>query len=506
MSNRSPCLAAAVLLLAAVGCERGGDVASTVPRATATQAPPPAATVAVPAPAATEAAAGDDAAGRPDVLLLIADTLRADRLPAYGFEYGKTPTLDRLTREAVVFDRAVAASAATMPSHASMFTSRFVRQHSVGYSNGDTILADEKTIAQHFQEAGYATAGFIGNIMLNRLTGFARGFEVYDDRLPQPEKNRPDFFEREAPQTTQRAIAWLKNRAGDRPVFLLVHYQDPHGPYTPPDRVLRGISLPTPDEEPRLPVNETQSGYEGVPAYQALDGLDRPSQYESRYLAEILYMDRWMGLLLNAFEEHRPDAGHVVLFTSDHGESLGEEGHWFAHGHTSMPDLAHVPFLLRAPELPAGRRPEPVSHVDILPTLLDLAGLPVPDDAAGVALGPYLRENERLPARELYCDLGLETGVYDEGGITRIRFPSFEAADAGDTREAEVSRWEWTPGALPVAREQEADVGESAAAYLADVKTPRILAAEPDPEHVERMRALGYIEPEGREGAEGPAD
>lgn len=499
MSNRSACLAAAAFLLTAIGCERGGVEAPPAPRATATAAAPAvAATATAPEPGATEASAGEDAAARrPDVLLLIADTLRADRLPAYGFEHGKTPTLDRLTRDAVVFDRAVAASAATMPSHASMFTSRFVRQHSVGYSNGDTILADEKTIAQHFRDAGYATAGFIGNIMLNRLTGFARGFEVYDDRLPQPEKNRPDFYEREAPQTTQRAIAWLQKRAGDRPVFLLVHYQDPHGPYTPPDRVLRGISLPTPEEEPRLPVNETQSGYEGVPAYQALEGLDRPSQYESRYLAEILYMDRWMGLLLKAFEEHRPDAGHVVLFTSDHGESLGEEGHWFAHGHTSMPDLAHVPFLLRAPDVPAGRRSEPVSHVDILPTLLDLAGLPVPDDAAGVALGPYLRENERLPARELYCDLGLETGIYDDDGITRIRFPSFEAADAGDTRDADVSRWDWSPGALPVARASQAAVGDATAAYLADVKTPRILAAEPDPKHVERMRALGYIEPEG---------
>ncbi len=492
MRNRSACLAAAAFLLAAVGCESGDAESPTAPRVTTTVAPP---TVTAPA---SDATAGEEAAARrPDVLLLIADTLRADRLPAYGFEYGKTPTLDRLTRDAVVFDRAVAASAATMPSHASMFTSRFVRQHSVGYNNGNTMLADEKTIAQHFQEAGYATAGFIGNVMmLDRLTGFARGFEVYDDRLPQPEKNRPEFFEREAPQTTQRAIAWLKKRAGDRPVFLLVHYQDPHGPYTPPERVLRGISLPAPEEEPRLPVNETQSGYGGIPAYQALEGLDRQSQYESRYLAEILYMDRWMGLLLDAFEEHRPDAGHVVVFTSDHGESLGEEGHWFEHGHTSMPDLAHVPFLLRAPEVPAGRRSEPVSHVDILPTLLDLAGLPVPADAVGVALGPYLRENERLPARELYCDLGLETGIYDDDGITRIRFSSFEAADAGNTRDADVSRWDWTPGGPPVARDSEAEVGAAAAAYLADVKTPRVLTAAPDPKHVERMRALGYIEPE----------
>lgn len=481
MPRRGRRLTALVVLLCAspLGCER--EQSAAPPR----EEPVPTVT------AAETAAAEED---RPSVLLLVADTLRADRLPIYGFAWGKTPTLDRLAAKAVVFERAVAASAATVPSHASLFTSRFVRQHSVGYSNGDTRLADEETLAEHFRKAGYETAGFISNVMLNTFTGLDRGFELYDDRLPKRELNRPLFFERDAPQTTRRAIRWLR-QAGDAPVFLLVHYQDPHGPYTPPKAALRAIRAPKSGDEPALAVNETQSGYEGIPAYQALEGLDRPSQYESRYVGEILFMDRWLKKLLRAFEAHRPGAGHIVLFTSDHGESFGEEDHWFSHGHTSMPDLAHVPFLLRAPGLAPGRFDTPVSHVDVMPTLLELAGLPVPDDAAGIALGPYLRDGRDLPERELYCDLGTEAAVYDAEGFTRVRFPDPPAADRGDLGEARVERYRWLADGTWARSSEPAAVSGEAAAYLANVKPPRPVGDAPEPDHVERLRALGYIEP-----------
>lgn len=436
------------------------------------------------------------AAERPDVLLVIVDTLRADRLPAYGFGAGKTPTLSRLARDGVVFERALAASASTVPSHASLFTSRFVRQHAVGYSNGGTTLAGEATLAEQFRDGGYRTAGFISNVMLNRLMGLGRGFQVYDDRLPEAEVNRPEFFERAAPATTRRAIRWLE-RAGDEPVFLLVHYQDPHGPYTPPERVRKEITVPAAEDEPRLSVNLTQSGFGGLPAYQALEGLDRPSEYESRYVAEILYMDRWMGLLLDAFEKHRPTSDHVVLFTSDHGESMGEEGHWFAHGHTSMPDLARIPFVLRAPGVSPGRRSEPVSQVDILPTLVELAGLPVPEGVSGVALGPYLREARPVPDRPLYMDLGVETGVYDSNGMTRIQFRSLEAGEAGDTTEANVERYVWTEDGGLEEVEYPGTLSAVTTDYLTTVTPPRPFDHEPEPDRVEQLRALGYIEPEG---------
>ncbi|MDG2303337.1 MAG: sulfatase [Candidatus Binatia bacterium] len=432
---------------------------------------------------------------QPNVLLIIVDTLRADRLPTYGFPAGRTPSLDELTHDAVVFERAIAASASTVPSHASMFTSRFVRQHAVGYRNGDTALRNEPTLAEAFRDAGYATAAFISNVMLRSTTGLNRGFDFYDENLPTEEPNRPLFFERDAALTTKRAIRWLE-RERDKPVFLVVHYQDPHGPYTPPEQVLADFPAAPVADEPTLPVNSTQSGFRGLPSYQAIPGLDQPSQYERRYAAEILYTDRWMAKLLRAFDSQDPNAEHVVLFTADHGESLGEEEHWFEHGHTSMPDIAHIPFVLRAPGIPPARRPEPVSQVDILPTLLELAQIDVPTGTAGIALGPYLRSGEPLPARELYCDIGLETAIYEEGGFTRLRFPSYDSGHRGDISEIRVERYDWPrdqgwrPATAPT------EVSDETRRYLSRVTPLHLTTTPPDRARAARLRALGYLEPE----------
>jgi len=434
---------------------------------------------------------------RPDVLLVIVDTLRADRLPAYGYASAKTPALDRLAREGVVFERAIAASGATLPSHASMFTSRWVRQHSIGHSNGSTVLDHRDTLAEHFRRGGYATAAFVSNIMLNRTTGIGRGFEVYDDELPVQEPNRPEFFERPAQATTQRAIRWLWRNAS-RPVFLVVHYQDPHGPYTPPPSrpgAPPPPELQSPADEPRLSVNPTQSGYEGIPNYQALPGLDRPSQYESRYVGEIMSMDQWLGRLLTAFRRHRPEAEHVILFTSDHGESLGEEDHWFEHGHTTTPDVSHIPFILQAPGIAPGRIDRPVSQVDVMPTLLELAGLPVPDGVAGIALGPYLREGRATPERTLFCDLGFETASYRDGEFVRIQFPSSGSGDRAAFGKADVGRYEWKESGPWTRKEGKPDVDGETRSYFSKLAPRHEVESSTIP--ADRLRALGYLDPEG---------
>ena len=156
----------------------------------------------------------------PNVLLVTIDTLRPDHLGAYGFPGESSPNLDALAARGVVFERAIAASARTAPSHASLFTSRWVRDHSIGYHNGSTRLGDEVTLAALLSEAGYDTAAFVGNSMLRRRVGLDRGFAVYDDTLPDAERNRP-VFERVAAKTTPRALEWLA-RPRRRPFFLWV--------------------------------------------------------------------------------------------------------------------------------------------------------------------------------------------------------------------------------------------------------------------------------------------
>jgi arylsulfatase A-like enzyme len=426
----------------------------------------------------------------PSVLLITVDTLRADYLGAYGFSSDTSPHLDALADESVLFERAIAASSRTAPAHASIMTSHWVREHSIGYRNGSTRLADEETtLAAIFRDAGYETAAFVGNVMLQRRVGLDNGFDHYDDELSASEANRPDVFERRAEATTERALAWLSApRSG--PFFLWVHYNDPHGPYIPPppfDERFRFADAP--GEEP-LPVLYVQRGWFGIPAYQAVPGLRRPGEYRSRYAGEIRYFDEWLGHLLEAAERGSVSRDLVVLLTADHGESLGEEDFFFSHGHATTPDLSRVPFLLRAPGLPPGRREELVHHVDILPTLLDLAGLPIPAEARGIALGPALRGETAFPERTVFCDVGAEVGAYRRDLFLRARLgPSL-----GDTRTGTWKSYRWsTDGSVTAA--DAADALRSHIEEYARNEIPMKRAARLSEVEAERLRALGYLAP-----------
>jgi arylsulfatase len=432
------------------------------------------------------------ARSKPDVLLVTVDTLRADHLGVYGFAYDTSPNLDALARRGVVFERGVAASSRTVPSHASILTSRWVRQHSVGFGNGSTRLVDAPTLAEAFQAAGYETAAMVSNEVLRRRTGLDRGFDVYDDDLTTEEANRRMYYERVAEDTTRRAMEWLIAQ-GERPspVFLWVHYQDPHGPYTPPAAYDRFTVEPEGADEV-LPVLSNVSGLGGIPSYQAVPGESRVGQYLSRYAGEIRYFDHWLGELLQAFETSGTSRPRVILLTGDHGESLGEEGYYFAHGHGCGPDLAHVPFILVAPGIPPGRRDEPVSHVDVAPTLLALAGLPALEKSTGTALGPYLESGDAIPDRTLLCDAGF-------GGLAAYRGPGFLRLTFALDLEAKrttfsAARYRWGEGGAWRREEERVPFPAWLAEYVQDA-VPVAPAPPLDAATVERLRALGYVAP-----------
>ncbi|MGH0028547.1 MAG: sulfatase [Myxococcota bacterium] len=421
----------------------------------------------------------------PDVLLVTVDTLRADRLGVYGYPLDTSPRIDALAKQGVLFERAIAAAGRTAPAHASIFTSRYVRGHSMGARNGDSELVGHVTLAEAFAAGGYRTGAFVGNLLLAGRLGFARGFDVYDDELTVPESNRPHVLERRADDTTERALHWLA--AGDEPAFLWVHYQDPHGPYTPPPPFDAAFEVPAPPDEPVLEVAAFGATAGRIPRYQAIEGLRRASQYEARYVGEIAYADRAIGRLVAALDARRRP--NVVLFTADHGESLGEGGHYFKHVHSTGPDVAHVPLLLRAPGLAPERRREWVSHVDVAPTLLDLAGLPLPPDAQGVSLVRRLRGGEAWPERFVYCDHGTQLSAYAGDGFLRARGPA-GAWRGGDAPQRGVA-FRWSEGG--VERGAERALPRAVRDYAARVEPVRALPP-PDEEQLERLRALGYAD------------
>ena len=430
---------------------------------------------------------GSSRPDRPDLLLITVDTLRADHLGAYGAQAGSSPELDRLAERSVVFERMLAASSRTAPSHASIFSARFARAHSVGFANGSTRLADGATLASRLAAAGYETAAFVSNSMLKRRIGLDQGFAHYDDALPDSEANRP-VFERVAPKTTARAIEWLEGPR-TRPRFLWVHYNDPHGPYTPPPELVKAAPSRTP--ESALPALAIDRGLGGIPAYQVIGGERKPSQYSARYAGEIRFLDASIGRLLETFLATATGAGAVVAVTADHGEALGEEGVYFSHGFGTAPNLAHVPFLLFADGLAPRRVAGLVHHVDILPTLLEAAGLPIPEGLDGITLLEIAHGAGRPPAdRALFVDVGEEVSVYRDEIFVRARFGPALGVVAAGSRMA----YHWLSDESWPASERLPGLERLVDDY-AGKRVPLLPAPPLDGEDAERLRALGYAVP-----------
>ena len=219
-------------------------------------------------------------------------------------------------------------------------------------------------------------------------------------------------------------------------------------------------------------------GRTASPPTSSCRGRAWPSEYLARYAAEVRYFDDELARLLTTVAEVEGESGTVVLLTADHGESHGEGGYWFAHGHATTPDLARVPFVVRAPGVAPGRSGVLAHHVDVLPTLLDLVGFPVPGDARGVSLASGAPPADRV----LFCEL--------EGEVTAYRGDVFVRRVAGEPRTFTwgSERWRSAPddAALTGA------IGE----HLAIEPDPRPADALSD-EDQQRLEALGYVDPLG---------
>jgi arylsulfatase A-like enzyme len=325
-------------------------------------------------------------APEPRLLLLVTvDTLRADELGAYGSARGLTPHIDSLAAESLVFERAYASASFTLPSIATLLTGRYPEE--LGIRNNESGLPDSvPTLATELAGRGWRTAGVVGNFVLRRSSGVARGFESFDDTFRQAEAVRR-WPERVASDTTDVALSLLAEcTEGARSrCFLWVHYQDPHGPYDPPGHRRAGLldaERAEPDGRRQLPVGSDHLGFGAIPAYQYMDEQREVAWYTAGYRGEIQYMDEQVGRLLGAVDDSGLRDRSIVVFTADHGEALGEDDVWFSHGAGLGDDQVRVPLIVRLPQEPPDRRTDAVSLRDIHPTLLSrIAGTPVASGA-----------------------------------------------------------------------------------------------------------------------------
>ncbi|HUT73260.1 MAG TPA: sulfatase [Armatimonadota bacterium] len=362
--------------------------------------------------------------GAPDVLLVTVDALRADHLGAYGSKQGLTPSLDRFAGDAVVFERAFSSAPWTAASVGSMMVSRYPSelglvpvdrsQHQTRYGGG--VLTPQPTLAEVLRRGGYLTIADVPNPQLRRDRGFARGFLRFNnpddfsgERAPalprlgkyeewflhtsiglraaqrlhrEPRYYRAPRVELDDAERIVRDAALARGRRGRRPQLLWLHLMDPHVPYDPPQKSAATIAA-----FPRPPLDPTPRFYKDV-----VWGKVTPDQRQRRYMHalyrdEVHYADQWLGFLFDRMQRLGLYRDALIIVTADHGEEFWDHG-GFEHGHTLYDELLHVPLVIKFPRnRAAGERVSArASLLDLLPTVAQAAGLPVPRGARGTSL------------------------------------------------------------------------------------------------------------------------
>jgi len=397
------------------------------------------------------------------IVLISIDTLRSDRLPAYGYGGVETPAIDRLAADGVVFDRAYAHSPLTLPSHASILTGLLPPAHGVRDNVGYRLdPAAVPYLPRRLREAGYATGGAVSAYVLRGEGGFADGFDRYDDAIERRDRAGVGGLQRPGEEALERILPWLRERGGE-PFFLFLHLFEPHTPYRPPEPFA--------------------------------------SRYPDPYDGEVAAADRVVGELLAELDRLGLYRRSAILLLSDHGEGLGDHGE-DEHGLLLYRESVQVPLILKLPGgRAAGRRvAEPAQLVDVAPTILELAGLEPSAEGAGRSLLGALRGEPAEDPRP----------VYAETYFPRLHFGWSELTSLVS------GRWHFIHGPDPELYDLVADPAEErnllrderrVARELRDALAELERELEPpapvDEEERRKLAALGYVGTVGGE-AEGP--
>lgn len=418
-------------------------------------------------------------ASRPNVILVILDTVRADHLSLYGYERPTTPALERWAGSATVFEHGYSAAAWTLPGVGSILTGLYPSQHGAGVSGPTKMHDDVPRLAELVAAEGYATGAVANVSFLSENFGLDRGFEHYDFD-PAGDVNGT----RRADENVDRALEWLANR-DDRPWLFMLHLFDAHRHYDAPEPA-RGRFT-----------EQYADGYDP----DTLDDLESRLEAERRgdldfhvaaYDEEILWLDMQLDRFFGELERRGQLDDTLVVLTGDHGEAFREHDA-IAHGGSLHNEVIRVPFVIWEPGRQArGRHPGPVSTVDIVPTVLAAIGA-APTETAGIDLLPIVR-GEELPARALFA----QNRFYNTDLSALIRWPTKLIVDHQDNRRM-LYDLESDPGELvDLWDPDDSDVRRLTNSLRREARDFRQGrpgdAVEMTPEVAERLRALGYIE------------
>jgi arylsulfatase A-like enzyme len=447
----------------------------------------------------------------PNILFLLIDTLRADRLGCYGHERKLAPTIDGLAAEGVVFERAVSQSPWTQPSMAALFTGMYpgaimpVLEYRISFSALQKqaelvrVLGDDRTtLPEALHALGYATAGISANPYVVREFGFAQGFEHFDASFAAQITS--------GSRLNEAAAAWLAQRDASRPFFLFMHYMDVHGPYDAGpeflDPLLEQVDA-LPEKQALTPQQMKNLTYLRVLPTHHTDRPrhDRLGPYReywvARYEAGVAELDHHLADLRARLQRMGLWDELAVVVASDHGEGLCEHNYW-DHGYTVHHTELHVPLIFRWPgALPAGKRvTELVRLMDVMPTVLELLDVVPPEGLQAASLLPYI---EGDPPKELVFALaeGLKMGPEQVG----LYYDEWKLALPSDPPKELLYRYT----SDPLERENLARQNPVMRARLIDLalaqklKNERLAAqtkrerVELSPEQLQRLKSLGYV-------------
>ena len=396
-----------------------------------------------------------------NVVVITVDTIRADHIGAYGNAEVKTPAMDELARDGVLFTRAYSTTPLTLPAHTSIFSGTYPLYHGVRDNGGYVVPEDLTTLAELFGEQGYDTAAFIAAYVLDSRWGLNQGFDTYFDDFDVRDQRFISMgsVQRPGNEVVDETEAWL-DEGREGPFFLWVHLYDPHAPYDPP--------------EPYL------SQYSG-----------------SRYAGEIAFTDSQIDRLLTALEERGLRDRTFIVLAGDHGESLGEHGEG-QHGFFIYEGATHVPLILWTPfeEVGGIQRNEVVSLVDIMPTVLEMCGLETPEHVQGASLVPYFSSDFAPEPRYVYSETYYPRLHYGWSELTSIQDERYKLIISP---EPELYDLQEDPEEITnLAEEQRAIFGQlrdDADGLVAMFSEEESQAAfmDVDEETMKKLASLGYI-------------
>ena len=385
----------------------------------------------------------------PNLILILIDTLRPDHLGAYGYARPTSPHIDRLAASGTLFTRALAPSSWTKPSVASLFTSRYPSEHGA-VSFRRHLFKNLPTLAEALRDAGYETVGVSGNFVhVSETTGLARGFDHwlnFSKRTQSKQdsifnisdkKDRPVYLRAPSAQEINEEVLKRVSAApaarepgGEKPLFLYVHFMEPHSSYSPPLKIRKRFIT-----DPNYRDGQNASSE----ALTTLAGGKRQASERERqwltdlYDAEIATVDAAVAELLDGVAKLGYAENTVTVLVSDHGEALGERGSYF-HGLELHAETLRVPLIFfdsRAPTRGV-RRDDPVDLLDVAPTLLALAGAPIVPGMRGRDL--FAEQTDALPRRDLVAELHPD--------------PPFEEKISPRLQRLSLQRWPWKAIAL----------------------------------------------------------